>query len=149
KAKAETLDLAVIGAYAGKGKRAGLYGSYLLAARDPTSGELCTVTKVGSGYTDEELEELTNKFKKLTRKQKPSEVNAELEPDHWIKPEHVFEVIYDEIQKSPPEKHTSKYGLRFPRFVELREDMSIEDVDTVDDIEQLFNRQEKRKSGQS
>jgi DNA ligase-1 len=143
----ETLDLAVVGVYAGKGKRAGTFGSYLLAARDPTSGKLCTITKVGSGYTDEQLENLTKMFKPLTIGKKPSELRAEIEPDYWIKPEQVFEVIYEEIQKSPPEKHTSGYGLRFPRFVRLREDMSVEDVDTIDDIEQLYSRQQKSKSG--
>ncbi|MBS3815558.1 MAG: DNA ligase, partial [Hadesarchaea archaeon] len=101
------------------------------------------VTKIGSGYTDEDLEELTKKFKSITRKEKPPEVRAELEPDHWIKPEYVFEIIYDEIQRSPPEKHTSGYGLRFPRFVKIREDIGFEGVDTVEDLERLFKKQEK------
>ncbi|MBS3815762.1 MAG: ATP-dependent DNA ligase, partial [Hadesarchaea archaeon] len=86
KSEAETLDLIVVGADAGKGKRAGTFGSYLLAARDPETNEFRTVTKIGSGYTDEDLEELTKKFKSITRKEKPPEVRAELEPDHWISP---------------------------------------------------------------
>lgn len=143
----ETLDLAVVGAYAGRGKRAGTFGSYLLAARDPTSGKLYTVTKVGSGYTDEQLEEFTKTFKPLVRDKKPSELSAEIEPDYWLKPEQVFEIIYEEIQKSPPQKHTSGYGLRFPRLARLREDMKVDDVDTIDDIEQLYSKQQKGKPG--
>jgi DNA ligase-1 len=139
----ETLDLAVVGAFAGRGKRAGTFGSYLLAARDPSSGKLCTVTKVGSGFTDEQLEELTGSFKPLVSKKKPTEVSAEIEPDYWLKPRQVFEVIYEEIQKSPPEKHTAGYGLRFPRFVRLREDKGVDAVDTIDDIEQLYSEQKK------
>jgi len=142
----ETLDLAVVGAYAGRGKRAGTFGSYLLATRDPTSGKLYTVTKVGSGYTDEQLEDLTNFFKPLVMDRKPDELVAEVEPDHWLRPEYVFEIIYEEIQKSPPEKHTSGYGLRFPRFVRLREDMRVEDIDTIEDIERLYSKQQKAKS---
>ncbi len=139
----ETLDLAVVGAFAGRGKRAGTFGSYLLAARDPSSGRLCTVTKVGSGFTDEQLEELTGSFKPLVNKKKPTEVSAEIEPDYWLKPRQVFEVVYEEIQKSPPEKHTAGYGLRFPRFVRLREDKGVDAVDTIDDIEQLYSKQKK------
>lgn len=146
KAKAETLDLAVIGAYTGKGKRAGYYGSYLLATRDQETEKLYTITKVGSGYTDEELEELTSKFRKLRTQRKPSNIVSEVEPDYWMKPQEVFEIIYDEIQKSPELKHTSGYGLRFPRFLRQREDMTIEDIDTIGDIDRLYERQRKAKT---
>jgi DNA ligase-1 len=141
----ETLDLAVVGAFSGKGKRAGTFGSYLLAARDAKTGQLYTVTKLGSGFTDEQLEEFTNLFKQLVTDKKPENVVAEIEPDYWLKPKVVFEIIYEEIQKSPAEKHTSGFGLRFPRFVKLREDKGVDEINTIEEIEQLYIEQQKRK----
>ncbi|MDI6819540.1 MAG: ATP-dependent DNA ligase [Candidatus Hodarchaeaceae archaeon] len=142
----ETLDLAVVGSFAGRGKRAGTFGSYLLAARDSKTDKLYTVTKLGSGFTDEQLEEFTKEFKPLIVDKKPANVVAEIEPDLWLKPKIVFEIIYEEIQKSPAEKHTSGFGLRFPRFVKLREDKSADEVNTVEEIEHLYLEQQKRKT---
>ncbi|KXB06462.1 hypothetical protein AKJ53_00225 [candidate division MSBL1 archaeon SCGC-AAA382F02] len=149
KAEVETLDLAVVGAFAGKGDRAGTCGSYLLAARDKETDELKTVSKVGSGFTDEELENLTKKFEKLKLGEKPSNVDSEIDPDYWFKPQEVFEINYEEIQESPSEAHTSGYGLRFPRYVKTREDLDVSSADTLEDVERLFKKQEKRKSGES
>ncbi len=140
----ETLDLAVVGAFSGRGKRAGTFGSYLLAARDARTGKLYTVTKLGSGFTDEQLEEFTKEFKSLVDDKKPVQVIAEIEPDYWLKPKIVFETIYEEIQKSPAEKHTSGFGLRFPRFVKVREDKNVSDVSTIDEIEYLYDEQKRK-----
>lgn len=147
KAEVETLDLAVVGAFAGKGDRAGTYGSYLLAARESEGGSLKTVSRVGSGFTDEELKELTDYFKKLRVDSQPSNVDAEIEADYWFKPKEVFEINYEEIQKSPAEAHTSGYGLRFPRYVRMREDIDSSSADSLNDVRRLFDEQEKRKSG--
>ncbi|KXA88609.1 hypothetical protein AKJ57_06615, partial [candidate division MSBL1 archaeon SCGC-AAA259A05] len=144
KAEVETLDLAVVGAFAGKGDRAGKFGSYLLAARDQKTDTLKTVTKVGSGFTDKELDELTKKFEKLKLGEKPSNLDAEIEADYWFKPVEVFEINYEEIQKSPSEAHTSGYGLRFPRYVKTRKDIDASSADTIDDVKRLFEKQEKR-----
>lgn len=149
KAEVETLDLVVVGAFAGKGDRAGTYGSYLLAARDAEDDILRTVSRVGSGFTDEELEELTEKFQGLRVGGRPSNVDSEIDPDYWFRPQEVFEISYDEIQKSPSEAHTSGFGLRFPRYVGSREDLDASSADTVDDVRRLFEKQEKRKSGGS
>ncbi|MFW6117697.1 MAG: DNA ligase, partial [Thermoproteota archaeon] len=108
KAEVETLDLVVVGAFAGKGDRAGTYGSYLLAAREPEKETLKTVTRVGSGFSDEKLENLTKKFEKLRIREKPSDLNSEIDTDFWFKPQEVFEIDYEEIQKSPKETHTSR-----------------------------------------
>ena len=140
----ETLDLAVVGAFSGRGKRAGTFGSYLLAARDAGTGKLYTVTKLGSGFTDEQLEEFTKMFKSLSTGKKPDQVVAEIEPDYWLKPKVVFETIYEEIQKSPAEKHTSGFGLRFPRFVKVREDKGVGDVSTIEEIEYLYDEQKRK-----
>ncbi len=143
KAEVETLDLAVVGAFAGKGDRAGTFGSYLLAAQHSQTGTLKTVTRVGSGFTDEELEELTKRFEKLKVGEKPSQVDSEIDPDYWFKPKEVFEINYEEIQKSPSsEAHTSGFGLRFPRFVRIREDLDASSADSVMDVKKLFEKQE-------
>jgi len=144
KADIETLDLVVLGAFAGKGDRAGLYGSYLLGAKCSETGNLKTVTRVGSGFTDEELESMTERFEKITVERKPENVESEIEPDYWFRPRKVFEINYEEIQESPSEAHTSGYGLRFPRYVTIREDLGTSSADTTSDIERLFEKQEKR-----
>lgn len=141
----ETLDLVVVGALYGRGKRAGYFGSYILAARDEDSGRYKTVTKCGSGYTDEDLKELTKLFKKLRLKKPHPDVNIEIDCDVHLEPKIVFETIYEEIQVSPAEKHTSGMGLRFPRYVRIREDRRPQEATTVKEIVELFKRQEKRK----
>ncbi|MEM2890873.1 MAG: ATP-dependent DNA ligase, partial [Candidatus Hadarchaeum sp.] len=141
----ETLDLVVVGALFGKGKRAGVFGSYVLAALDSDTGKFKTVTKCGSGYTDEDLEELTKMFKKLQIKGPHEDVEIEIDCDAYFKPEVVFETAYEEIQVSPEEKHTSGMGLRFPRFLRVREDRRPEEATTVQEIQELFELQERRK----
>jgi len=141
----ETLDLVVVGAHYGKGKRAGVFGSYVLAARDAETGRYKTVTRCGSGFTDDDLKDLTTRFKKIAMKSPHEDVDIEIECDVYFPPEVVFEIAYEEIQKSPEEKHTSLMGLRFPRFVRIREDRRAEEATTVGDIEELFELQERKK----
>jgi len=141
----ETLDLVVVGGLYGKGKRAGYFGSYILAARDEETGRFKTVTKCGSGFTDEDLKELTKIFKKIQIKKPHEDVDIEIGCDAYFSPQVVFETAYEEIQISPAEKHTSKMGLRFPRFLRIREDRRPQEVSTVKEIEELFKIQEKRK----
>lgn len=142
----ETLDLAVVGGLYGKGKRAGFFGSYILAARDGKTGRFKTITKCGSGYTDEDLKELTKLFKKIQLKKPHSDVEIEIDCDAYFEPKIVFEVVYEELQVSPAEKHTSGFGMRFPRYIRIREDRRPSDINTVQEIEELFKKQEKRKT---
>jgi len=142
----ETLDLVVVGALYGKGKRAGYWGSYVLAARDEDTGRFKTVTKCGSGYTDEDLKNLTELLKPYQIEKPSSEVDIEIECDAYFEPKIVFETAFEEIQVSPEEKHTSGFGLRFPRFVRVREDRSPEQASTVTEIAELFELQERRKA---
>ena len=142
----ETLDLVVVGGLYGKGKRAGYFGSYVLAARDGETGRFKTVSKCGSGYTDEDLKELTKLFKRIQLKKPHPDVDIELDCDAYFEPEIVFEMVYEEIQRSPEEKHTSAFGLRFPRYVRMREDRRPEEVNTVQDVEALYKRQERTKA---
>lgn len=145
----ETLDLVVVGALYGKGRRAGYYGSYVLAALDEETAKFKTVTKCGSGYTDEDLEELTKRFKKIQLKKPHPDVDIEIECPAYFKPEVVFEVAWEEIQVSPELKHSSGLALRFPRYIRTRGDRRPEEINTVREIMELFELQEKRKAKRS
>jgi len=129
----ETLDLAVIGGEWGEGRRASLIGSYLLGARDERGG-FVPVGKVATGLTDEMLKELTERLKPLIIYQEGKIVE--------FKPEIVFEVGYEEIQKSP--KYPGGYALRFPRLIRVREDKSVEEVDTLERVRELYELQKRK-----
>jgi DNA ligase-1 len=132
----ETLDLAVIGAKWGEGRRATFLGSYRLACYDPETGKLLDVGWVATGLTDESLAELTEMFKGLIIVQKGMEVE--------LKPAVIFEVAYEEIQKSP--NYSSGYALRFPRLVAVRDDKSLEEADTIERVVSLYRMQRGRNS---
>jgi len=129
----ENLDLVIIGAEWGEGRRAHLLGSFLVGAYDPETGEFLPVGKVGSGFTDEDLARFTKMLKPLILREEGKFVE--------IQPKVVIEVTYQEIQKSP--KYRSGFALRFPRFVALREDKSPEEADTIERIAQLYELQER------
>ncbi len=130
----DTLDLVVIGGEWGEGRRANLIGSYLLACRDPDSEKLLSIGRVATGITDEQLSELTEVFGDLIISE--SGIHVEFEP------KIVFEVGFEEIQKSP--NYDSGYALRFPRLVNVRTDKSAEDADTIEKVEQQYARQKGR-----
>lgn len=134
KPESETLDLVVTGAEWGEGKRAHLLGSYVLACRDPNTGELLPIGKVGTGMTDEMLADLTETFEELIIPKAGKEVD--------IKPAMVFEIGYEEIQKSP--NYASGYAFRFPRLVNVRYDKTVEEVDTLDKVEALYSTQKSK-----
>ncbi|SES68401.1 DNA ligase-1 [Methanococcoides vulcani] len=124
----ETLDLVVIGAEWGYGRRANLIGSYALACFDPDAGTFLPIGKVATGFSDEQLAELTE----LLSDQIVVESGREIE----LKPEVVFEVAFEEIQKST--NYKSGYALRFPRLVNVREDKSPEEAETLERIESIY-----------
>ncbi|WP_178917341.1 ATP-dependent DNA ligase LigA [Natronomonas gomsonensis] len=121
----ETLDLVVTGAEWGEGRRANLLGTFLLSARTPDSYE--TLGKVATGITDDELAALHDRLEPYVRSESGTEVD--------IEPAVVFEVGYEEIQRSPT--YSSGYALRFPRFVGIREDKSPDDADSLERVERL------------
>ena len=133
----DTVDLVAIGAYAGRGRRAGTYGALLMAAYNPEKDEFFSVTKLGSGFTDEALSRLPGLFEEYLIPHKHPRVNSLVEADFWFVPAKVFEVIGDEITLSPV--HTCAFGViregsglavRFPRLIKPREDRSPEDATT-------------------
>lgn len=132
----ETLDLVVIGAKWGEGRRASFLGSYRLGCLDPETGMLLDVGWVATGLTDEALSDLTEMFKGLIVVEKGMEVE--------LKPAVIFEVAYEEIQKSP--NYSSGYALRFPRLVAVRDDKSIEEADSIERVIALYKAQRGRNS---
>ena len=135
----DTLDLVVIGAFHGKGRRSGTYGALLCAAYNEKEDQFETVCKLGTGLTDEMLEELPKKMKPFVVKNKPARaiVKKEMEPDVWFSPEIVVEVLGAELTKSP--FHALGLALRFPRFVRFREKKA-EQATTKKEIEQMYKK---------
>ena len=129
----ETLELVIVGAEWGKGKRSNWLSSFTLACRDPDTGDFLSVGKLGTGFTDEQFQEFTKKLKGLIISEKGTELKT--------KPDFVVEVAYEEIQKSP--KYEAGYALRFPRLQKIREDRRPEDCDTIDRVVELFKSQRK------
>jgi DNA ligase-1 len=123
----ETIDCVVTGAEWGEGRRANLLGTYELSVR--SADGFVTVGNVATGFTDEDLEELTNRLEPLVTARSGQHVELE--------PAVVFEIGYAEIQTSPT--YDSGYALRFPRFVAVREDQSPTDADTLERVEALAN----------
>src|SRR3989344_2068767 len=136
----DTFDLVVVGAYHGRGKRSGMYGALLCAAYNRENDSFETVCKLGTGLTDELLEELPKKLAKYKVGQKPArvQVSREMEPDVWFEPKIVVEVLAAEITKSP--YHTLGLALRFPRFLHFRDDKKAEQATTTKEIKGMKNK---------
>ena len=130
----ETLDLVVIGAKWGEGRRASFLGSYRLGCLDQLTGKLLDIGWVATGLTDEALADLTETFRELILVQKGMEVE--------LKPAVIFEVAYEEIQKS--QTYSSGYALRFPRLVTVRDDKSLEEADTLERVVSIYRVQRGR-----
>jgi len=148
----DTVDLVVVGAFHGRGKRAGAYGALLLAAYNPDNDTFETVTKCGTGFTDEDLAKLPKMMEKHVLKQKHSRVNSLLEADVWFEPAEVIEVLGAEITLSPIHtcamdsvRKDSGLAIRFPRFTgNYRVDKAAEDATTAGEIVEMYEKQLKR-----
>src|SRR6266571_2789041 len=151
-AMSDTIDLVVVGAFAGRGKRAGTYGALLMAAYDEQADVFRTTCKLGTGFDDETLRQLPERFKVSQRERRPPRVDSKLEADTWFDPEAVLEVRGAEITVSPV--HTAAWdtvrpgaglAIRFPRFTSRwREDKKPEDATTTKELLEMYNLQIKR-----
>lgn len=145
----DTFDLVVVGAYSGKGKRAGSYGALLCASYNHKKDVYQTVCKLGSGFSDKQLDVLPNKLKKVRANKKPTrtEVTKDMSPDFWFAPKYVLEVLASEITESPThtcnwnEKEKKGLALRFPRFKRWRPEKSPEQSTSVEEIVDMFENQ--------
>ena len=148
----DTVDLVVVGAFYGRGKRAGIYGALLLASYSPENDTFETVTKCGTGFTDEDLAKLPKMLQKHVIQHKHPRVNSMLEADVWFEPMIAIEILGAEITLSPI--HTcamdsvrkgSGLAIRFPRFTgKYRVDKSAEDATKSVEILEMYNRQLKK-----
>jgi DNA ligase-1 len=142
----DTLDLVVVGALYGRGRRAGIYGALLLAAYDQGTDTFQTITRCGTGFSDAELAGLPARLAPLASDHRPARVDARQNPDVWFEPGLVIEVLAAELTPSP--NYTAGRGkvtddaglaLRFPRFTgRWRDDKAPEDATTTDEILQMY-----------
>lgn len=148
----DTVDLVIVGAFHGRGRRAGVYGALLLATYNPSSDTFETVTKCGTGFKDEDLAKLPQMLKKHVISHKHSRVQSTLEADIWFEPSLVLEALGAEITLSPI--HTcatnsirkgSGLAIRFPRFTgKYRIDKAPEDATTSTEIVEMYRDQLKK-----
>jgi len=129
----DTLDLVVIGGEWGSGKRKNKIGSYVMACFDNIKNVFLEIGRVGTGLSDELLDSLTDQFSDLIE----TEDGVALK----IKPEVVFEIAFEEIQISP--NYPAGYALRFPRLVRVRDDKTIEEIDTIEKIDRMYRGQKE------
>lgn len=148
----DTFDLVPVGAFAGRGRRAGRYGALLMAVYNATEDIFETLCKLGSGFTDEDLAALPKTMESFVLKHQHPRVRSLMEPDVWFTPSTVLEVSADEITLSP--MHTcgrdliregSGLALRFPRFTgKWRNDKAPEDATCSQEAVELYQRQLKK-----
>jgi DNA ligase-1 len=148
---ADTVDLVVVGAFAGRGRRAGTYGALLMAAYDAATDTFQTVCRLGTGFDDETLGRLPTLLEEYTTPQIHPRVDSQIEADYWFIPVKVLEVVGSELTRSP--SHTSGWSaiqegaglaIRFPRFTgRWRADKSAEDATTVEELIDMYKSQLK------
>lgn len=147
----DSLDLVVIGAFFGKGRRTGRYGTLLVATYNDENDTFSSICKVGTGFTDENLDQLYQILSNKVTLKKNQKINSEMESDVWFDPELVIEVVASEITLSPIHKTAtniirkgSGLALRFPKFTgKIRLEKSAEDASTDREIVALYQGQIK------
>lgn len=133
----DTLDLIVMGYYAGRGKRSQFGIGALLVGVLASGDSIKTIAKIGTGLTEQKLVEIKALCDELASSQKPKnyDVDDSLVPDQWVKPSLVIEIAADEITRSP--NHTAGVALRFPRLIKIRSDKKWSDATTTDELDSL------------
>ena len=129
----DTIDVAVVAAEYGHGKRAGVLSDYTFAVRedDYKKSKLRTIGKAYSGLTDNEILQITKRLKSIMIKDEGTRI--------IVKPEVVLEIAFDSIQKS--NRHDSGFALRFPRIKNIREDKNVSDIDSLEKVREIYERQ--------
>ena len=152
----DTIDVVIIGYYLGKGSRASFeFGGLLCATYNKEDDVFESVSRLGTGFTEKQMTQLSELLSKHVSKSKPKNVRSQVEPDYWVYPEFVVTVQADEITKSPMHmcgRHKEKdgsevgYALRFPRLVgedAVREDKSPNDATTSKEIAEMYSEQKR------
>ncbi len=152
----DTIDLTIVGYYLGKGSRAEFeFGGLLAAVYNERRDVFETITKIGTGFTEEQMKSFKKLLSKSKVKNKPARVDSLMKPDFWVDPEYVVTVRADEITRSPmhtcgreePGNNETGFALRFPRITSdgVREDKKPEDSTTTKEIMELYASQKKTK----
>jgi len=157
----DTFDVVPIGAWHGKGKRTGLYGAYLLAIYDADSESYQTISKLGTGFTEEKLAELTESLRPhaIPAPRRYYQWGETQEPDVWFEPVKVWEVKCADLSISPVHKaaqglvdESKGISIRFPRLLRVREDKSPEDATSAHQVAEMYRMQavvsKERKGGE-
>ena len=140
RALADTIDCLVMGIYKGKGKRAHFgVGAFLIGVK--SGQKFKTVSKVGTGLSDEQWNDLYEKTKQLSADKKPAnyDIPKNLEPDIYLQPSLVVEILSDSISVSPI--HSAKLALRFPRLIKFRKDKGPDQSTSLQELEKLYEMQ--------
>ncbi|KAK0711502.1 hypothetical protein B0H67DRAFT_585542 [Lasiosphaeris hirsuta] len=152
----DSLDLVVLGAYYGKGKRTSVYGAFLLACYNPTTDTYETVCNIGTGFSEAVLEELHKDLSVIViDRPKPfyaHSVGNQHQPDVWFEPRYVWEVKTADLTLSPRYKAGSKenvdpsgekgISLRFPRFIKVRDDKKADEATSSRQVAEMYRKQE-------
>ncbi len=149
---ADTVDLAVVGAFAGRGRRAGTYGALLMAAYDAKTGMFKTVCRLGTGFSDRDLASIPKLLDESKLTHTHARVDSRITADFWFFPTRIMEVRGAELTLSP--SHTCGWGIirrdsglavRFPRFTgRWRDDKAPEDATTVEELVEMYKSQLKK-----
>ena len=145
----DTIDLVIVGANHGMGRRAGVYGAFLLAAYDPDADLFRTTTKVGTGFSDADLEKISKALDEDKIAVKSPRVDAKVTAEAWFEPKMVIEIIASEITLSPiytaglnKIREGAGFALRFPKFTgKIRDDKAPEDATTVQELLEMYQKQ--------
>jgi DNA ligase-1 len=148
----EPVDVVIVGAFVGRGRRSGTYGALLVAVYDHDKDIFPTISKVGSGFTDEELFKLPVILSPYKLEKKHARVNSILKADIWFEPKIVMEIIGDELTLSPIHpcgydeiRENAGLAIRFPRFLhKWREDKAPEDATSEAEVIDMYKAQLKR-----
>ncbi|TCD71554.1 hypothetical protein EIP91_008935 [Steccherinum ochraceum] len=144
----DSLDLVVVGAYYGKGKRTNVYGAFLLACYDADGEEYQTICKIGTGFSEEALQSHYDALKPLEMTKPRGDIKiGGAKPEVWFEPKVVWEVLTADLSLSPI--YTAAQGLadergislRFPRFIRIRDDKSADDATGPEQIAEMYERQ--------
>ncbi|CAK7267125.1 ATP-dependent DNA ligase Cdc17 [Sporothrix epigloea] len=153
----DSLDLVVLGAYFGKGKRTSVYGAFLLACHNPNNDTYETVCNIGTGFSEAVLESLHAQLSKIAiDRPKPFYAHStgnQHQPDVWFEPRHVWEVRTADLTLSPRYLAASREGvdltgerrgisLRFPRFIRIRDDKKPAEATTSRQVAEMYRKQE-------
>lgn len=146
----DSVDLVILGFYKGKGKRTefGL-GGLLAGVYDEERDEFKSITRIGTGFSEQMLQELHDLLMKHRVSHKPARVDSEVIPHEWVTPKFVVEVRADEITQSPMhtagKENGTGYALRFPRILKLRNDKTPEQATSVKEILDMYKEQKRVK----